>query len=102
MRNDEHRVTTLEQLEQFQRDGYIVLSGLLTDADDEVDRLAHAGETIVQQRATAQYLTFSVVEKGVIFAENCFRDVAIRYKLGQVAAELMQLDPANQNCRILR
>lgn len=84
------------------------------------------------RNSSSPFYTFSVMEKGMIFSspkqkedggsmtsaaldnETCqnpmdtfqivqaFRQVAIRSKLKQVAAELMQLDPRNQNVRILR
>ena len=117
---------TEEQLDQFERDGYIVLSGLLDDED--VNRIVRAGHEAVASQANGQELsrgnTFSVVEKGMIFSPppslnttltpetgglmSCddtlaiFRKVALRSKLPQVAAELMQLDPKRQSLRILR
>jgi len=108
-------------LKAFQRDGYIVISGLLDEND--VESLVQAGEEIVQTKAKTTRLqsanTFSVVEKGIMFTpsqnENqessdshvnesmrAFRTVALRSKLSQIAAELMQLDPKRQNIRILR
>jgi hypothetical protein len=94
------------QVGQFETDGYIILSGLLED--DQVERLVAAGEALVEQRPPGPWATFSLVEKGCIFpapapgATNEFREVALRSKLATVSAELMQLDPETQNCRILR
>jgi hypothetical protein len=101
------RVLSPAQVRQFETDGYIILSGLL--GDDQVEGLVAAGEALVEQRPPGPWATFSLVEKGCIFpaptspsATNEFRDVALRSKLAAVSAELMQLDPETQNCRILR
>jgi hypothetical protein len=101
------RVLSPAQVKQFETDGYIILSGLL--GDDQVEGLVAAGEVLVEQRPPGPWATFSLVEKGCIFpaptspsATNEFRDVALRSKLATVSAELMQLDPETQNCRILR
>jgi hypothetical protein len=96
-----------EQVGQFETEGYIILSGLLEDG--QVERLVAAGEALVEQRPPGPWSTFSLVEKGCLFpapattgATNEFREVALRSKLAAVSAELMQLDPETQTCRVLR
>jgi hypothetical protein len=100
-------VLSADQVEAFSRDGYLVMSGMLDD--DLLDRLCHAGDEVVAARAQPTYFAFSVIEKGCIFDppvsesnRDVFRKVALQSKLPQVAAELMQLDPETQNCRLLR
>lgn len=100
-------ILSTDQVEAFARDGYLVLSGMLDD--DLLDRLCRAGDEIVRERAQPTYFAFSVIERGCIFdppVSECnrdvFRNVALQSKLARVAAELMQLDPEKQNCRLLR
>jgi len=120
-------VLTADQLEFFQREGYIYMPGFLySDGGTIMERLIQAGDAL-SQRATpsGQNRTFSAVEFGMLFGQQeglcsvdtngestcaggeteivqAFRDVALRSKLVEACAELMQLDPATQNMRILR
>jgi hypothetical protein len=95
------KILTPEQVEQFEKDGYILVPGILDE--DQVERLAAAAEALVQQRPPSRFATFTLVEKGCIFdSSDEFRDVVLRSKLGALSAELMQLDPETQNCRVLR
>jgi hypothetical protein len=105
------------QLDSYQRDGFIVMSGLLSD--ELVDRLSEAGLALALHGQKFPEF-FSVMERGVIFdgaisgtssekdaaldfsIANTFREAALYSKIPHVAAELMQLDPDQQNLRVLR
>lgn len=121
---------TNDQLESFQREGYLYLRKFLFSSSSEDDtatfaRLIQAGDALVQRAppSTLSNRTFSTSETGLIFGvkdEICgvdvngesecdqheivqaFRDVALRSKVVDVCAKLMQLDPSTQNMRILR
>ncbi len=97
---------TDEQLDAYLQDGYIVISGLLDT--DEVDSLMNASEDLVAKQIEKTGGTlpsnknFQVNEFGLVLNERRFRDVALHSKLPRAAAELMQLDGASQNLRVLR
>jgi len=123
---------TDEQLDSFQREGYLYIPQFLTSSSEEMAsfaRLVQAGDALVQRASTtgSSKSTFSTLEAGVIFGvknEICsvaldgesecdetvqhhivkaFRDTALRSsKLVEACAELMQLDPLTQNMRVLR
>lgn len=90
----------------FERDGFLVVSGLL---EQEIGELVSAGEAFLQaSQKTNGY--FSSIEMGMIFqagnVENksitqAFRRVALDSVLPQAVAELMRL-PINENVRVLR
>lgn len=90
----------------FERDGFLVVSGLL---EEEMDGLVNAGDLFLQ--ATQKMKSyFSTIEMGMIFqagkAENdtvtkAFRRVALDSILPQAVAELMRL-PKSSSVRVLR
>lgn len=118
-KNEKHGVgssiLTTEQLESFQRDGFLVLSDFLDKGT--VDELSEVAK-VFSNAANSKQPFFSVLEKGALFnggisnsdSDTCsnsnstklFRDVALYSRLPQAAAELMQLDPSTQNIRVLR
>lgn len=95
-----------EQVAAFERDGFLVVSGLL---EDEVDDLVDAGEAFVHASKKMKAY-FSSIEMGMIFQAGktandtitrAFRQVALDSILPRAAAELMRL-PKNQRVRVLR
>jgi hypothetical protein len=89
-----------DQLESFQRDGYLVVQGLFED-DECMQQVVSAGEALVA--AVKSGIFFSNVSKGAMYNnEASFQAMAIHSKVPKVAAELMQLDPKRQTIRILR
>jgi hypothetical protein len=103
-----------EQHEAFQRDGFVVVSGMLDPI--LVQNLEHAANLTVEITPKIPFY-FSVSKQGAIFgskknctadgsegdvAVNAFRQAALFSDLPRAAAELMQLDPETQNVRILR
>ncbi|KAL7468454.1 hypothetical protein ACHAXS_008679 [Conticribra weissflogii] len=109
------RLITDDQLKDYVRDGYIVLSGLLEA--DEMNALIDAGTNIVSahiEKLGGKELpkgNFQVHEYGLVLddkeasgegSKNVFRRVALHSKLPQIAAELMQLDKSTENLRLLR
>jgi hypothetical protein len=102
------------QHEAFQRDGFVVVSGMLDPI--LVQNLEHAANLTVEITPKIPFY-FSVSKQGAIFgskknctadgsegdvAVNAFRQAALFSDLPRAAAELMQLDPETQNVRILR
>jgi hypothetical protein len=106
-----------EQHEAFQRDGFMVVSGMMDPI--LVQNLEHAAELTVENTPKVPFY-FSVTKQGVLFGskKNCtadadgierdvaavdaFRQAALFSDLPRAAAELMQLDPETQDLRILR
>lgn len=97
---------THDQLSNFDRDGFLVVSGLL---EDEIDDLMSAGNTYVRN-TKAMKAYFSSIEMGMIFqagtsandtTTSSFRRVALDSLIPQVVAELMRLSPGS-TVRILR
>jgi hypothetical protein len=103
-----------EQHEAFQRDGFVVVSGMLDPI--LVQNLEHAANLTVEITPKIPFF-FSVTKQGAMFgsqknctadesegdvAVNAFRQAALFSDLPRAAAELMQLDPETQNVRILR
>lgn len=110
-------LTTKEQQEAFQRDGFIVVSGLL-DAN-VLAKLVKSGDIIMDHNTGCQINPyFEATHKGVAlngpavtmsekyeqFVTESFRNVALYSKMPQVAAELMGFDQKSKdrNVRILR
>lgn len=96
---------TDNQVDAYIRDGFVVISGLLDNA--EVNSLSDAGEDVVSKHIEKTEGKFSkgnfqVHEFGLALKDKRFRDVALRSSLPQAAAELMQLDSRTQNLRVLR
>jgi hypothetical protein len=115
-KNNELFIISPEEFEKYRRDGFIKLSGILDDA--LVNEMKAAGDLIAKHsQKFPEY--FSVVERGIIFdgglskvqdsdsllgfrSAETFRKVAFASKIPEIAAQLMQLDPATQNMRVLR
>jgi hypothetical protein len=123
---------TAEQLSDYDRDGFLVVSNIFSATD--LDRLMVAGDAMVAAAADSSNKTFSVMAEGVLFenqnatdhstltnagddsssscsassdtlaTSNAFRQIAVHSVLGQACAELLRLDPDNKydNLRILR
>ena len=100
------RIFAREQLESFERDGFLVVSGLL---DDRLEDFVEAGETFVTN-AKKMKAYFSALEMGMIFDAGksddpsvikAFRDVVFESVLPRAVAELMKLPPT-ENVRVLR
>lgn len=88
----------------------MVVSGLLTDEQNE--QLAEAGKTVVEKDTKKGSFYFQVTERGIMIAGpsnpdlvseplksqviQAFRTAALRSKIPHVAAELMGLDPKNE------
>jgi hypothetical protein len=92
----------------FERDGFLVVSGLLEAP--LLEEFIQAGQAFAAQaKKTNSY--FSIIDMGLIFQAgkddadsamtDAFRRVAFHSKLPQAAAELMQI-PASQHVRVLR
>ena len=109
------RYTTTSQRQSFQDDGFIVVSGLLSVEENE--QLVAAGQTIVDKADEKSSFYFKLAERGIMICGpsnpelnekdraaivDGFRSVALRSKIPHVAAELMGLDPSEENVRILR
>lgn len=61
-------ILTQDQLDTFQRDGYLYVPKFFDETTDEVfARLLKAGDVTVQQCANSAQKTFSVMETGMIF-----------------------------------
>ena len=95
-----------EQKDAYQREGYIVMKGILNE--DLVNRLSEVGAAVAKTGQTFPTY-FSVVERGMIFdsglgsnATAVFREVVFHSSIPKIAAELMQLDPLTQSLRVLR
>jgi hypothetical protein len=103
-----------EQHKAFQRDGFVVVSGMMDPI--LVQNLEHAAYLTVENTPKIPFY-FSVTKQGAMFgsqknctADGCERDVAadafrqaaLFSDLPRAAAELMQLDPKTQDLRILR
>jgi hypothetical protein len=103
-----------EQHEAFQRDGFLVVSGMMDPI--VVQNLEHAAGLTVENTPKLPFY-FSVTNQGAMFGsqKNCtadgierdvaadaFRHAALFSDLPRAAAELMQLDPETQELRILR
>ena len=101
-------ITTEEQRQAFDQDGYVIISGLLSD--DELENLVDGGEKILHGHEAAMAAGgkktnpfFTTIEKGTVLGgpttsmdaddsaavTKAFRDVAIRSKIPMVASELM-------------
>jgi hypothetical protein len=105
-----------EQHKAFQRNGFVVVSGLLDPA--LVQNLEHAAYLTVENTPKSKTsFYFSLTKQGAMFGsqKNCtadererdvaadaFRQAALSSDLPRAAAELMQLDPEKQNLRIIR
>ena len=104
---------TSQQHDRFQRDGFVIVSGLL---DDQLDEFVQAGHSFASKaKKSAAY--FSIIDMGLVFdaagesdggddiqdarTTKAFRNVAFESKLPQAVAELMHLPPT-QNVRLLR
>jgi hypothetical protein len=103
-----------EQHKAFQRDGFVVVSGLMDPS--LVQNLEHAADWTIENTQKIPFY-FSVTKQGAMFGsqKNCsadgrerdvaadaFRQAALFSDLPRAAAELMQLDPETQDLRILR
>jgi len=97
---------TKEQHESFQKDGFLVISGLL---DGEIDDFVKAGDAFVAQSKKLKAY-FSQLEMGVIFRAGStmnntitrsFRRIALESVIPRAAAELMNLSDS-QSVRVLR
>lgn len=112
-------ITTLQQRQTFERDGCVVISGLLSK--DELSHLVDSGQRIVdaEQNIKKGSLYFKIAERGIMICgpsnpimddadekadiAQGFRNVALRSKLPQVAAELMGLDTEKEETvKVLR
>jgi hypothetical protein len=94
---DSNSIVSQEQLESFQRDGYLVVKGLFDEK--ELQQVVDCGEVLSAEK---QGIFFSTVLKGAMYSHKAFRSMALHSKMPKVAAELMQLDAECQNVRILR
>ena len=116
---NEVNLLSSEQVSFFKDEGYLFLPGVFDG--EELESFLEAGESAYKLAQRSGFNTFNVIEKGIMFdliAKNEhastdltferssivkeFRKVAIRSKLGQICAELMELDPESQNVRVLR
>jgi hypothetical protein len=97
---------TKDQLSDFDRDGFLVVSGLL---EDEMDDLISAGDTYIRN-SKAMKAYFSSIEMGMIFQAgtkvndtmtSAFRRAALDSLIPQAVAELMRLPPGS-TVRVLR
>jgi len=97
---------TKEQHKSFQKDGFLVISGLL---DGEIDDFVKAGDAFVAQSKKLKAY-FSQLEMGVIFRAGStmnntitrsFRRIALESVIPRAAAELMNLSDS-QSVRVLR
>jgi hypothetical protein len=86
-----------EQLESFQRDGYLVVRGLFDER--ELQGVIEKGQDLSTVQAG---LYFSTMFKGAMYSHEAFRAMAVHSKMPKIAAELMQLDAGSQNIRVLR
>ena len=108
---DSSTLMSKRQLRAFERDGFIVLRGLF--GEEEIEQMVEGGEALVETSKQTNSYTFSFIEKNLIYgaspfirendeALQIFRKIALRSKLPQICAELMQLDPNTQSLRLLR
>ncbi len=97
---------TSDQLSMFDRDGFLIVSGLL---EHEIAELTTAGDAYVRASKKMKAY-FSSIEMGMIFqagmmandtTTSAFRHVALDSILPRATAELMRLS-ADSNVRILR
>jgi hypothetical protein len=96
-------VLTDDDIRAYYQDGFVVVSGLLENY--EMSSLVDAGESLATQHIEEGKLkdgNFQLHEFGPLFSQKPFRDVALRSKLPRAAAELLQLDSATQNLRVLK
>jgi hypothetical protein len=101
------KLFTADQHQAFERDGFLVVSGLL---DGDMDDFVEAGDAFVAN-TKAMKAYFSSLGFGMIFqagkASNhqtvtkAFRHIALDTLLPQAAAELMRLPPT-ERVRVLR
>ena len=100
------KLFTSDQIEAFERDGFIVVSGLL---DEYIDEFSRAGDSYVAG-AKKMKSYFSSIEMGMIFQAGAvgnstitkaFRQIAFDSVLPKAVAELMRL-PKSQRVRVLR
>lgn len=103
---DDLPLFTIEDHRRFDRDGFLVVRGLL---DKEIVDLAEAGDALVEA-ADKSPSYFSSVEMGVVFragngletnVTNAFRQVAFDSILPRAVAELLHLDKSS-SVRVLR
>ena len=97
---------SVEQHKQFDRDGFVIVSGLL---DEQLADFVQAGQEFSDKsKKSSSY--FSIIDMGLIFEAGktgeshitkAFRRVVFQSKLPQAVAELMRLPPT-QNVRVLR
>eukprot|EP00814_Leptocylindrus_danicus_P010331 CAMPEP_0116031336 /NCGR_PEP_ID=MMETSP0321-20121206/17448_1 /TAXON_ID=163516 /ORGANISM="Leptocylindrus danicus var. danicus, Strain B650" /LENGTH=432 /DNA_ID=CAMNT_0003506431 /DNA_START=143 /DNA_END=1441 /DNA_ORIENTATION=- len=101
--------------QMFQRDGYIVLRGLLDS--DALERLKAAGKGFMRKQTEEAQNTrlpklFHTIGPHALFlsppgeddhpALNAFREVSLESLIPKVVAELMGLDPAKDSLRVVR
>eukprot|EP00977_Amphora_coffeiformis_P026906 scaffold31561_cov153-Amphora_coffeaeformis.AAC.2 len=116
-----------QQKDHFLEDGYVVVRGALDT--EQLDALYMASQTLIARQKENKRSFFTILETGMIFdkptrftiedhcsnsdssKDSCldetqirraFRQVALHSTLPSICAQLMQLDPATQNIRILR
>ena len=106
----ENRVFSEDQVKQYERDGFLFVSDLLDGPSNLGKRLEEAGEIMWNVSQRDQFETFSIVERNLLYrlpqenerALEAFREAALFSKISQGCAELLRLDPENQNLRLLR
>ena len=104
--SDSKRLLTDDQVDAYNRNGFVVVSGLLDS--NEMKSLVDAGEDVVSKHIDMSgdkgpsKGNFQVHEFGLVLNDKRFRDVALHSRLPRVAAELLQLDRQSQNLRVLK
>lgn len=96
-------VLSEEQIATFERDGYVLVKGLLLNK--HVNDLAEAVATAAAA-SPKQPGYFSSVHFGAIFSSNntaaAYREVALYSQLPAAVAQLMKLNAEHENIRVLR
>lgn len=106
-RSHQSSVLDEEQIRSFERDGFLFVKGLLANAH-LTQRLVEAAEKLWNEGKRDKYPTFSLLETNMLYAAAerssaiPFKDVALHSKIPQACAELLRLDPKEQNLKILR
>ncbi|KAL7569668.1 hypothetical protein ACA910_008322 [Epithemia clementina (nom. ined.)] len=109
------RIFNDQQVEFFQREGYIKVSGLMDESF--VGGLAEAA-TYTIKTSPKFHFYFSVSQSGILFGSTAakdkhqnetatvsaqaFRQAALYSQFPQAVAELLKLDPGKHNLRVLR
>ena len=98
------RLTTPEQRAAFERDGYVVIRGILDP--ETVDELVKASDD-AHRRGKEEQGVFgktntTVQVSRVALTPSPFQNVAIFSDIPVVVAELMQLDSATQTLRLIQ